>query len=356
MPPGANVRGSAHAAGIGAAELCDPFDAAWNRSLGSSADATIFHTTEWARVLADTYGYTPYYFNWQNGGRSIRFCLWEIDSWLTGCRAVSVPFADEGQILGVETPVEIETILQTVRQFACERGWKRVEIRGAPEGWSDSASSAYYAHALDLRPGVNNLFQGCTDSVRRAVRKAERAGVSVEIRKDAAAIEEYFDLHCLTRKKHGVPPQPLKFFRNISRHVIAGGLGFTALARLNGRALAGAVFFFFQGKALYKFGASDPRMDAYRPSNLVMWKGIQQVVENGAETLSLGRTDLDHEGLRRYKLGWGVKEKRISYLQYDPQSETFLAGRSRTSSNRLFSILPTSVLKQIGAILYPHIG
>jgi len=32
---------------------------------------------------------------------------------------------------------------------------------------------------------------------------------------------EYYRLHCLTRKRHGLPPQPTGFFQKIQEHIIA---------------------------------------------------------------------------------------------------------------------------------------
>ena len=50
------------------------------------------------------------------------------------------------------------------------------------------------------------------------VRKAEKEGVCAEVSTSAEAIEVYYGLHCETRRKHGVPPQPFSFFQNIFRN------------------------------------------------------------------------------------------------------------------------------------------
>jgi len=354
--PLANVDGCSIETEVAPPQLVDPFSPGWNDSLAEYSQATIFHTTEWARVLADTYGYEPCFFRWQDARGSKLLCLFEVNSWLTGRRAVSAPFADFAPALGFEQSVELKNALQRLQKVGQEKRWKRIEVRGAPSDWTANSSSSFFTHELNLREPIATLHRNCCESTRRAVRKAERSGVSVEISDDIRAVEEYFELHCLTRKKHGLPPQSLGFFQNIHRHIIANGLGFTALAKLKGQNLAGAIFFNFQGRSLYKFGASNPITDSYRPSNLVMWRGIEQLAGQRAKSLSFGRTDLHQEGLRRYKLGWGAKEERIQYLNFDPKNETFLNGKNVTRSNRLFGFLPIAVLKRIGAILYPHLG
>src|SRR5437879_2392374 len=37
-------------------------DSNWNALLAAQPKRSFFHTAEWAKVLADTYGYTPVYF------------------------------------------------------------------------------------------------------------------------------------------------------------------------------------------------------------------------------------------------------------------------------------------------------
>jgi hypothetical protein len=341
---------------FGQLQLADPFSSDWDSGLAQYEAASIFHTTAWARVLQESYSYKPYYFRWKSGGSAKPVCFFEINSWLTGRRAVSLPFADEVAPLGINSSEELKGVITAVAAVGRSKGWKRIEMRGVPADWEDATSNRYFSHELDLSSPSEELYKNCNDSTRRAVRKAERSGMEIEIRNDLEAIEEYFKLHCLTRKKHGVPPQPLYFFKNLQRHIIAGGQGFTALARLNGQALAGAVFFIFRGNAIYKFGASDPAADMNRPSNLVMWSGIKEAARRGAKSLSFGRTDLAHDGLRRYKLGWGAKEKTISYLQFKLSSETFSSGTGSGQNSFIFRILPSWIQKQVGAALYPHLG
>jgi CelD/BcsL family acetyltransferase involved in cellulose biosynthesis len=352
----ANVDGASCATGFGIPQLADPFSSEWNSKLAEHPGATIFHTTEWARVLQESYGYTPYYYRWQEAGGSKLLCLSEVNSWLTGHRASSLPFADEAPALGVQNSEELQRILHSIFELAREQGWKRIEIRGIPKDWSGNTSGSYITHELNLSASAEVLFENCGGSTRRAIRKAEREGVKVEVRTDLDATEIYYKLHCLTRRKHGVPPQPRHFFQSIHQQIISRGLGFIVLASLNGEVLAGSVFFTFQGKALYKFGASNPQMDSYRPSNLVMWRGIQHLVEKGMSILSFGRTDLDHDGLRRYKIGWGTCEKRLFYIKYNLARGTFLSEKASPRSNYLFQVLPRPVLKRIGAFVYPHLG
>ena len=330
----------------------------WDKSIKDAPEATIFHTSHWARVLSSAYGYVPHYFLAEHSGKRVSLCLSEVNSWITGRRASSLPFTDECVVLGVTADAALwNEVLKFSAQIARKNRWTRVEFRGVPP-IEDHAGASFFGHELDLRTGIEQLFANCESSVRRAVRKAERSGIVVDFESSRSAVQDYYRLHCLTRKKHGVPPQPFKFFEQIYLNIIEPGLGFVALGKLAGRVLAGAIFFNYDRKALYKFGASDPSADHFRPSNQVMWSAIRFLVEQGSESLCFGRTSLHQEGLRKYKLGWGAKEKSIRYLQIKINSKGYNAAsvEQGRESNPFFSRLPLPVLKQIGVWAYPHVG
>ena len=111
------------------------------------------------------------------------------------------------------------------------------------------------------------------------------------------SVKEFYKLQCITRKIHGLPPQPLYFFKKIYEHIISQKKGFVALATHNNNVIAGAVFFQFGHKAIFKYGASNPRYLYLRPNNLVMWEAIKWHCQNGIKTFDFGRTELKHKGL-----------------------------------------------------------
>ena len=90
-------------------------------------------------------------------------------------------------------------------------------------------------------------------------------------------MERFFRLHAVTRRRHGSPPQPLKFFRLVHEHLIEKGMGFVSLVESGSQAVAGAVFLHFGGNAVFKFGASTPGALALRPNHLAIWSGVREI-------------------------------------------------------------------------------
>src|SRR3990172_8371413 len=67
----------------------------WDKLLLSTRDYSFFHSSAWARVLHESYGYRPLYFTSIDNGILLSVIpIMEINSIFTGKRAVSLPFTD----------------------------------------------------------------------------------------------------------------------------------------------------------------------------------------------------------------------------------------------------------------------
>ena len=333
-------------------------DSEWDDAINMHPDATIFHSTAWARVLVDTYGHRPCYVQMSLNGNLLALVpMMEVQSVLTRSRGICLPFSDYCAPLTFSR-FGHELVVQKLQQIARERGWSYFELR-SHSIVSDNvpASESYYGHSLDLRIGREALISNFSSAVQRAVRKAQRSELSVTVQTGLDAIEQFYKLHVRTRRRHGVPPQPRSFFINIQRHLLGAGYGFIVLVECSKGPVAAAMFLKLGRHAVYKFGASDERLQELRANNLAMFEGIKYLVDAGAETLHFGRSDKENEGLRRFKLSWGTREAGISYGKFNISADNWLGPRTRRSTlhNRIFRILPGSINKVAGAMLYPHL-
>jgi hypothetical protein len=346
--------------GIDSIWVANPIkDKDWDENLIKCGFNSFFHGSAWARVLQDTYGFNPIYLA---SGRSDRLTsvlpLMEVDSWLTGRRGVSLPFADQCEPLFTELS-SLQGLLQIALKHAKERGWKYMEVRGGRQlfgGTPDSLS--YLGHRLDLKHSEAELFARFDGSVRRAIHKAERSGLTIEFSQDLEAVHAFHRLLCGTRKRHGSLPQPVAFFDNIQRHILAKNQGWVVLARIGQIPVAGAVFFHFGNTAMFKFGASDIRYQSLRPNNLVMWEAIKRYARQGTGVLEFGRTSLGNAGLRRFKLGWGASEYPIDYVKFGLKDGSSVPSRDESDRwfSQVFKIIPLPLSRLAGLTLYKHIA
>jgi len=333
----------------------------WDEALAAYPEAGVFHRSAWARVLQQTYKHKPRYLHLLHHGTSAAMVpLMEVRSLVTGARGVSLPFSDSCTPL-VRDPEAMTQVTKALEALAITKGWKHFELRGAQMEADTPASETFAEHVLHLDRCLEEVEGGYTASVSRAIRKAERNLVSVEIDMGWDALQNYYLLHARTRRRHGLPPQSFTFFRQLYREIISNNLGFIALAWHQERPIAGAVFLVNGPHAVYKYGASDSETWELRPNNLVMRDAIRHLHERGTATLSFGRTDLPDAGLRRFKQGWGTRETTLSYYQYLTEAaqwatqqtprEGFLAGIHKP----VFRRMPLVLNRLAGAALYPHL-
>jgi hypothetical protein len=346
--------------GNGAVRRVDPLeDAEWDRQLKAVPSASFFHGSAWARVLCDTYGFRPVYFTLgDRDGLQALLPMMEVSSWLTGKRGLCLPFTDECEPICPET-ASFQKLVRAALDTAKEQKWRHIEYRGAQSLFGDApAFASFHGHRLDLRRKEPDLWARISSPARRAVKKAEHSGLTVECSQDLAAVQSFYRLLCQTRSRHGVPPQPFRFFSNIHRHVLSQNQGMVVLVRMGKRPVAGAVFFHFGRTAIFKYGASDISFHSLRTNNLVLWQAIKKYAREGFATLDFGRTSLSNRGLRRFKLSWGAEERLINYFKFNRRPGSFVAAQDEFWEwhSSIFKLLPTGVARLIGMALYKHIA
>jgi hypothetical protein len=331
----------------------------WDEVLLSTPGCSFFHSSSWARVLSESYGFTPTYFSVIDHGQIHALVpFMEVSSILTGKRGVSLPFTDYCEPIR-NNDVIFQDVLQFVTEYGKRKGWNYIELRGCQEELPAMPTSVtYLRHTVDLTDNPEEIFRTFRKGTKSAISKAEKQGVEIMIGDSEKAAHEFYQLNCITRKYHGLPPQPKSFFRMIYHYVIKAGLGRVVLASYRGEIIAGAVFFHFGNQAIYKYGASKRAYQDLRANNLILWNSIVHYSREGCESLCLGRTETEHEGLRSFKKGWGAREGMLGYHRYDLRLNQFVSNGEKVSKvqNKVFEKMPIPLLKIIGAISYKHVG
>ena len=339
-------------------QLIDPAtDSRWLRVLEGAADATIFHHPGWLKVLEETYGYRPLCVLAEDAaGPAGVLPLMEVRSWLTGTRAVSLPFSDCCGAIA-RNDAATGALLGYADQLRQSRGWRYLEIRNSvvPDGFN--ASAHYKSHVTELGHDADALLKTCNQHARRKLRKADASGVRVERRTDDDAVRSFIALNAGTRRKHGVLPQPDSLFWNIQKELLEPGLGFLSVAVLEGRVVAANLFLHWNGTLVYKYGASDERALPAAANYAVMWDAMRWGCEQGLARVDFGRSDLDGEGLLQFKRGWGSQELDLIYARRSNTPSAASTGPGLQERLKpVIARMPVPLLKIIGGRAYPHVG
>ena len=331
----------------------------WDSLLLRSNNHSFFHSSVWAKVLATSYQFKPIYLTSIEKDRLVFLMpLMEVRSLLTGKRGVSLPFTDQCAPFVMNTEF-LQAAINWAIDYGKKSGWRYIEWRDASYfDESTPPSEIFYAHDLSLEKTEAELFSSLRDNNRRNINRAVKDGVAVRIEQSLDAVKAFFCLNCMTRKRHGLPPQPFSFFQNIFTHIISKGNGLVVSARHDGKSIAASIFFHFGTSALYKFGASDLAYQKLRPNNLIMWETIKWYRNCAFRTLSLGRSDFGNLGLLQYKRTWGAKESVIKYHRFDYHKKQFVQNLSsvRDSYKKIFSRTPMAILRIVGWLFNRHFG
>jgi CelD/BcsL family acetyltransferase involved in cellulose biosynthesis len=337
----------------------DPLaDTPWLSFIEGTPDASVFCHPAWLAVLRDTYGYRPICLMAGEAERPLGILpLMEVRSWLTGTRAVCLPYSDACGPL-TRDEAALPALLTFADELRKERHWRYVEIRDSVVRDGFRTTARYKRHLTDLDRDPDAQLKTFNQHARRKLRQADATGVRVERRIDDAALQAFIRLNALTRRRHGVLPQPDSLFCHIQQRLLGEGLGFIALASLDNAFVAAGLFLTWKGTVLYKYGASDKRGAAAAANYAVMWNAMRWGCEQGYRRFDFGRTDLAGEGLLQFKRGWGSRELDLVYVQ---RRERALHAASETHSLQerlkpLISRMPVGVLKFIGRRAYPHAG
>jgi len=344
----------------------DPIrDPRWEEFLQTHPDASVFHTPAWLSALRSTYQYEPLVFTTSAPNQPISngFVFSRIQSWLTGSRLVSVPFADHCQPLfdASEGSRSLAAFLPAIiKQEHCDYIEARLlspeVLVSALSGLSRSATFVH--HSLDLRPPLEALFNRFHKSCfQRRIRRAEQEGLTYEEGTSDSILRHFFTLLVLTRRRHGVPPQPLTWFRKL-RDCMGDAMRI-GVAFKNNQPVASMLTLRYKTTVVYKYGCSDSAFHRFGAMPFLFWQTIQRIKAEHAIQLDLGRSDSDATGLMAFKNHLGAVATPLTYYRY-PASSTTPTVLTRLMQNPKVSAvsahLPRVLLRAAGSFLYRHIG
>jgi CelD/BcsL family acetyltransferase involved in cellulose biosynthesis len=338
-------------------------DPRWPAFVDAHPRASVCHTRGWIQALQSAHGYEPVVFTTCAPGapltNGIVFC--RVNSWLTGSRLVSLPFTDHCEPLVADDQEDQQVeILGALRQLVDREKLKYVEMRplggnlnGVP---GVECCSHFQFHMLDLRPPLEDLWKRThKNAIQSQVRRAEREHLSYDEGRADALLDQFHRLLVLTRRRHKLPPQPLRWFQTLAECM--GDRLKVRVASKNGRPIASIVTLRHGDTVVYKYGCSDASAHHLGAMQALLWRTIQEAKDSGAERLDFGRSDSDNAGLITFKDRWGATRSTLTYVRCAvPRMRAAESRYGMETAKRLFACMPDCVLMAAGRLLYRHIG
>jgi hypothetical protein len=338
-------------------------DERWDRFVDEHPAGCIYHHSAWARVLAQSFGYTPFYMARKSpDSREVKgivpFML--VERWLTGKKLVSLP------LTAYCTPLLPDNSLDEVVEFvrSCHVDSVPIELKVLPTEdrtlnvGSLAEDSSYVTHILEIdrEPDeLMKLFHGT--SVRQRIRRASRENLSLRMASSESDLKHFHRLLTGVRKKHGLPPHPYLFFRNMWR--ILGPLDMLRVPMIEhaGEVVSAAIVLKYKDTFHFEYSATSEAHFHLCPNQMLIWETIKMAFQEGARFYDFGRSTLASTSLIEFKERWKAKRYPLMYLYYPDRSKDHQQESSpRKVLETVNRHLPESLLRLEGQFIYKHIN
>ncbi|MBZ5706572.1 MAG: GNAT family N-acetyltransferase [Acidobacteriia bacterium] len=310
--------------------------------------------------MARTYGYEPFVLTSGSPGKPLTdgVALCRVSSWITGNRAVSLPFSDHCEPL-IDNDAGCSAFANFLRTECDRHEWRYVELRPLSWNWDSDPqlrrSHTYCFHSLDLTRPVEQIFSRLhKDSLQRRIRRAERSHLSYDTGRSEHMVNEFYKLLLITRRRHELFPQPRAWFQNLVECM--GDKVQIRLARKDGVPIAAILSLRHGYSVVYKYGCSDEKLHRLAAMPFLFWRLIEESKASGIEQIDFGRSDMDNAGLIAFKDRFGTRKQLLTYFRYSQTESRKPANWTSQATRQMVALLPDAALSAVGRVVYRHMG
>lgn len=185
--------------------------------------------------------------------------------------------------------------------------------------------SVEYAGILDLNKDEEEIKKGMRQRLRRALRKAEKAGITVEKSQNPEDIKEFYAIQLQTAGRHDFVAFSEDFLTKQFAAFAPNNEAVLYTAKLDGETLAQNFMIFYGNEASYHYGVSSELGTKYSSAPLLHMEAMRDARKRGVKRYSfwgiVDEDDTKHRfyGVSQFKRGFGVEE-----LKYTPAHDIVL--------------------------------
>jgi len=345
--------------------LADSESDAWDKFVLGHNQGSIYHTSQWQRIIGTTYGLHPLYIVLKGEGRDILgglplFCVKNI----FGSKSItSLPCAQSCNPL-FDKQADYDEALRYIRYLSNYYGCRYAELRTTAGGELVTTSytkvtQKYSTYILDLGRPLDVIKRSFHKScVQRPIEKAYRSGLELIEGRTEEDLRKFYSLYVGMRKDHGLLPQPFSFFHTMWKELKKSGHMDVFLAKFSGKVISSILLLKFKQKVTYEYGASMPGALGVKPSHFLIWEAIKRSAMSGYKMFDFGRTSDDDIGLSQFKSRWGTKREALIYYLIHDKARA-LPARESSFARKLMQVVvgksPDWLCRRAGEILYKYL-
>ena len=341
----------------------------WDAFVDSHPYGWVCHLSVWQKILEKSFkhihGEVVVLKDDSTGAIQAGLPVYTVDSWLTGKRLISIPFATICDPL-VFSWDQLNQITDYVKEKANKEKASFIEIRtllsATMQEAKDFSSDSSYKHhfiKLDRKPEdlKKNFDRSC---IKQRLDRSLKSGITLTAAHDEAAIDKFYSLHLETRKRLSLPPQPHFFIKNLIQFLQPLNLCQLLFAEKDGETLAGMLLFKYKNRVSAEYAVSNKNFQNISPNHFLFWHGINIAYNEKYEIFDFGQTDPANKGLMDFKKRWGSEIMDIPYFYYPKQNAAAQKNKGEDIKYKLVKkicgVAPDRMLQIIGNFCYRHLG
>jgi FemAB-related protein (PEP-CTERM system-associated) len=322
----------------------------WNRVVNESTRSGLAHAPEWFSLIQRAYGHTPLYLTMDDGnGRSGVLPAFVVRRPFFGTVVTSMPFLDSGGPCSRSADtrrVLVEHLIAEARRI----GATRVELR-CSEPLDIPAEPARHKVnlTLPLPSDPDQLWRGFDKQVRNQVRKAERAGLSIE-NGGVEKLRAFYDAFVVRMRDLGSPPHAPEFLRAVIDAF--GSRARIVLVRKGSVTVGALIALAFKDRLIVPWAICLKEYFPLCPNMLLYWETLRAACVEGFRCFDFGRSTRD-SGTYRFKLQWGAQEEQLFWYSISPErglSQTSGPAHASTAQilHTAWQWLPLALTRSVG--------
>jgi FemAB-related protein (PEP-CTERM system-associated) len=322
---------------------------AWDEVVGRMPHAHLAVASAWQGIINRAYGHRSAFLMAEgtNGSLAVLPAI-VVRHWLLGAVVTSMPFLDAGGPCGDSSSLA-RTLVERLAAEASGVGAGRVELRCAtPMDLPVQPSLEKVTLILPLHSDPDRLWRGLEAKVRNQVRKAEKAGLIVEVG-GGDLLDAFYEAFAVNMRDLGSPVHAKAFFQAILDRF--GQAARVVLVKRDGILLGGLISLAFKDTLYVPWASSLRKYASLCPNMLLYWETLRRGCKDGFANFDFGRSTRG-SGTYRFKRQWGASEAQLYWytISLDGQRYTKVSGNDAKGMlmQRLWSYLPLGVSRVLG--------
>lgn len=284
----------------------------WNSYVLNNPAASIYHRSEWKKLVNESYGLDACYYVARYSDQSIAgiLPLIRLKSLLFGDYLVSMPYFMRGGAIADHPSVELK-LMQAADDHAAGMGIDHIEYRDDISRAELPVRTEKVNMVLQLPDSHEELWKRFTPKLRSQIRRPQRENTQIHIGRNEY-LDEFYTVYARNMRDLGSPVHSKKFIGHILDSFPENS--WIIVLHLDNKPVATGLLLQHERRVDIPLASTIRDINPFGINMLMYWEVLKFSIDRRCNQFDFGRSSLD-SGTYRFKQQWGAKPKQL-YLHY----------------------------------------